>query len=95
VGDLRHISSSEMGPRGQRLPALSFGMGRSRVLDPTLQEAVVVGGVWAVLRMVVRTTCWCWRQRSLRKTLVALKQEDRKTLVALERARGGNSSERP
>jgi hypothetical protein len=55
------------------------------VLDPTLQQAVVAGGVWAAL-MVVSASCWCWRQRSLRKTLVALKQEDRKTLVALEQA---------
>jgi hypothetical protein len=61
-------------------------MGRSRVLDPTLQKVVVAGGVWAAL-MVVSTFCWCWCQRSLRKTLLALKQENNETLLALERKR--------
>ena len=56
------------------------------MLDPTLQEVVIAGGVSAVL-MVVSTFCWCWRLRSLGKTLLALKQEDNKTLLALERER--------
>ena len=56
------------------------------MLDPTLQHAAVAGAVSASLT-VVSTLCWCWRQRSGRKTLVTLRQEDRKTLVALERAR--------
>ena len=85
MGGLRNLLIGRWDLPDQRLPARSFGVGRSRVLDPTLQELVLVGGALAVLRTVVPTACWCWRQRSLRKTLVTLRQEDRKTLVALER----------
>ena len=56
------------------------------MLKLTLLQAAIDGGISAGL-IVLDTLCWCWRQRSLRKTLVALKQEDRKTLVAQERAR--------
>jgi hypothetical protein len=63
-----------------------------------LRDGMVVGGLLWEVRMgwgmvltfcgwLVLTFCWCWRERSRRKTLVVLRQEQRKTLLALERER--------
>ena len=86
VGDLRHISSERDGTSRTKTPRPELWRGEAWVLRLTLLQAAIGGGISAGL-IVVGTLCWCWRQRSLRKTLVALKQEDRKTLVALERPR--------
>lgn len=51
------------------------------VFGLTVQEAVVGGGITAVLS-IVATFCWTWRHRSLRKTLLELERERRKTLQA-------------
>jgi hypothetical protein len=62
-------------------------------VSPQLEHVVypvVVGSAW----MLCGTFCWCWRQRSLRKTLVQLKQEDRKTLLALKRKRKRRSRQK-
>jgi hypothetical protein len=53
----------------------------------TLQDSpvLVIGGLVA-LRLAWGFCC-VWLERSRRKTLLAIKQEDRKTLLALEWAR--------
>jgi hypothetical protein len=53
------------------------------VLGLTAQQALISGTVAAGL-MLVRAFCWTWRQRSLRKTLMALGDAQRKTELELE-----------
>jgi hypothetical protein len=48
----------------------------------SMHDAVTSGGIAAGL-VLVQTFCWAWRHRSLRKTLLALKQAE----LELERMR--------
>jgi hypothetical protein len=65
--------------------AVSIAMRGGMVVGRQLWE---VGIWWWVLTFcgwALLTFCWCWRECSRRKTLLALMQEGRKTLLALER----------
>jgi hypothetical protein len=58
--------------------------------NPTLQEAILLGGIPAVVALV-RTLCWCWKERCRRKTLQVLITElvkgGRRTRVSMDRER--------
>jgi hypothetical protein len=56
------------------------------VLGLAVQHAVVGGAITAGLT-IVGTFCWAWRHRSLRKTLLALKEADRRAQLERERER--------
>jgi hypothetical protein len=56
---------------------------------PTDREEAVLGliihAVSIALLMLTATFCWTWRERSRRKTLVALQRERRETSIQVER----------
>jgi hypothetical protein len=87
------FNSSEAKPssvmeKGASMDTVSIALRGGMVICGLLWE---VGIGWGVVLTfcgsLVLTFCWCWRERSRRKTLLALSQEARKTLLALERER--------
>jgi hypothetical protein len=53
------------------------------VLGLAVEQAVVGGAVTAGLS-IVGTFCWAWRHRSVRKTLLALREDDRRARIEQE-----------
>ena len=53
------------------------------MLGLAVQHAVVGGAITAGLT-IVGTFCWAWRHRCLRKTLLALKEADRRAQLERE-----------